>query len=227
MQDHDIDPGRRALVLAALASGLFDLGANAVLAAASSRSVHRLRGELRVNGAPADASAVIAAGDLVETGADSEVVFAVADDAFILRAQSRLQLAAAPTDGAVVEGLRVFTGALLSVFGKRSHRLDTPIATIGIRGTGVYVEAEPEQDYVCTCYGVTEIAAHGDPASRAVVESGHHEARYIVKGGVSGERVRRAPFKNHTDDELTLIESLVGRLPEFSGDYERPRRRNY
>jgi len=227
MKYDDIDPGRRALLLAALASGLFDPRANPVLAAVSSRSVHRLRGELRVNGALADANAVIAAGDLVETGADSEVVFSVADDAFILRAHSRLQLAAAPADSAVVEGLRVFTGALLSVFGKRSHRLDTPIATIGIRGTGVYVEVEPEQDYVCTCYGVTEVAAQGDPASMSVVESGHHEARYIVKSGASDERVRQAPFKNHTDDELTLIESLVGRVPEFSGDYERPRRRNY
>ena len=124
----------------------------------------------------------------------------------------------------------MFTGALLSVFGSRRHRIQTPLATIGIRGTGVYVEVEPEQDYVCTCYGVTELTAIDDPTSVATVDANHHTPRYIVKDGAAGQRIREAPFKNHTDAELTLIESLVGRLPEFSGDYEgyeRPRRRTY
>ena len=79
-------------------------------------------------------------------------------------------------------------------------------------------------------YGVTEIAASDDPNSRETVDAGHHTPRYILGAGASGERIREAPFKNHTDAELTLIESLVGRVPEFSGDYEaydRPRRRTY
>ena len=122
------------------------------------------------------------------------------------------------------------TGALLSVFARRPHRIAGPIATIGIRGTGVYVEVAEDHDYVCTCYGVTEIGTPDDPASTAVVEAGHHEARYVLAAGAPGARIQPAPFKNHTDAELTLIESLVGRVPEFKGDYEgyeRPRRRTY
>jgi hypothetical protein len=46
------------------------------------------------------------------------------------------------------------------------------------------------------------------------VTSTHHNARYIL---ASGEQlIRKAPFKNHTDLELTLIEALVGRVPPFS-----------
>ena len=231
--ERDIDPLRRDFVLAALAAGLFSLAPHARVRAqdaAGARSIHRLRGQVKVNGAAASAVTVIRGGDLVETGADGEVVFSVEQDAFILRSNARLQLTPPAGASAVVEGLRVFTGALLSVFGKRRHRIETAVATIGIRGTGVYVEVEPDQDYVCTCYGVTELASIDDRESRETVDAGRHDARYILKSGAAGARIRAAPFKNHTDAELTLIESLVGRVPAFGGgydDYERPRRRTY
>ena len=50
--------------------------------------------------------------------------------------------------------LRVVTGAVLSVFSPgESKTLRTSTATIGIRGTAVYLEAEESRTYVCTCYG--------------------------------------------------------------------------
>ena len=45
----------------------------------------------------------------------------------------------------------------------------------------------------------------------------------------SGRAIRPAPFINHTDQELMLIETLVGRTPPFvfpKSDYTGPRR-NY
>jgi len=231
-RDPDIDPRRRACVLSALAAGLFALPPfrHALAADGQSRSIHRSSGEVRVNGAAATPATVIRGGDRIETGSDGEIVFTVADDAFILRRNARLELTAPATDSRLVEGLRVVTGALLSVFARRPHRITASVATIGIRGTGVYVEVDEDYDYVCTCYGVTEVATGDDPASSTVVEAGHHEARYVLRSGPAGARIRRAPFKNHTDAELTLIESLVGRVPAFQGEYEgyeRPRRRTY
>lgn len=225
----EIDPERREFVLKALAAGVFSSGfASASLAAAN--SIHTLRGDVRINGAAASAASAIKGGDLVETGSDGGIIFTVAKDAFILRSNSRLQLTPPAEDNTIVEGLRMFTGALLSVFGSRRHRIDTPYATVGIRGTGVYVEVEPERDYICTCYGITEVAASDDPNSSELVDAGHHSPRYVLKPGSSGQRIQEAPVVNHTDAELTLIESLVGRVPEFDGnydDYSRPRRRNY
>lgn len=228
--DNELDPQRRDVVLGALAAGVFCAQPWLAAGVHAAGGIHTLKGDVRVNGTAAARGGAVAAGDLVETGTDGLVIFTVAKDAFILRHNSRLQLSPPPETPGVVEGLRVFTGALLSVFGSRRHRIRTPVATIGIRGTGVYVEVEPEHDYVCTCYGVTELGAVDDPQSTATVDAGHHTPRYILKDGPAGQRIREAPFKNHTDAELTLIESLVGRVPEFSGDYEgydRPRRRNY
>ncbi len=53
-------------------------------------------------------------------------------------------------DNAIITGLRLLTGKLLSVFDKRmrseSLGLKTVFATIDVRGTGVYLKSCPEKD---------------------------------------------------------------------------------
>lgn len=232
-EDNALDPARRQLLLNALYGlGALWLPAGVVEAveAIAGRSIYLLRGTVTINGKPATPDTRIWGTDRIETGADGQIVFRVETDAFILRPNSQLQLSPPPADNALVEGLRLITGGVLSVFAKRSHHIYTPNAFIGIRGTGVYCEVEPDRDYICTCYGVTEISAADDPAAREVVDAGHHDPRYVLPRGASGKRLQKASFKNHTDDELTLIESLVGRTPAFRGaidGYDRPRRREY
>jgi hypothetical protein len=106
--------------------------------------------------------------------------------------------------------------------------MTTKNASIGIRGTGVYMESDPEQTYFCTCYGTADIASADDPTSRETVISRQHDRPlYILTGQQAGQNIRRAPFINHTDQELMLIEALVGRTPPFvfpRDDYRQPRR---
>ena len=106
--------------------------------------------------------------------------------------------------------------------------MSTMVATIGIRGTGVYMESDPEQSYVCTCYGVTDISAINDGESTETVSATHHDRPlYILGRAQPGNSIRRAPFINHTDQELMLIETLVGRTPPFvfpGNQYNAPRR---
>lgn len=190
------------------------------------RSIHRVRGSVLVDGTPASAKTLITPTSTLETGKRSHVVFRVGTDAHILRENSRIELAS--VDGLVVDGLRLLTGALLSVFGERPadrpYRLLTPVASLGIRGTGIYVESGVDASYVCTCYGEVELGVHDDPALQEIVTTEHHEApRYILaKPGEGGRRIIKAPMKNHTDAELVLIETIVGRKPPFktsaSGD---------
>jgi hypothetical protein len=99
---------------------------------------------------------------------------------------------------------------------------------MGIRGTGWYAESDPDQTYFCTCYGTTDVSASNDPDSRETVVSRHHDKPlYILADAERGKSIRDAPFKNHTDQELMLIEALVGRTPPFTfpkDDYSGPRR---
>ena len=187
------------------------------------RSIYDLKGKVKVNNVTATIDTRISANDKIETGEKSYVIFAVGKDAFILRSNSRLDLSSGKEEkiesdikNALVSSLRLVTGKLLSVFGKSRHRITTPTATIGIRGTGVYVEANPEESYVCTCYGATEITAVNDPNSKENIVSEHHDApRYVRAAGPDGQLILPAPFKNHEDIELLLIEELVGRQPPF------------
>lgn len=232
------EESRRYFLLAALRVGAFALGSSLLpkpaLAEAIGKvphqlppgqSIYDLEGEVKVNGVIATATTIVTASDRIETGKNGRLVFAVGQDAFLLRANSDLQLSG---ENLAVEGLRLLTGALLSVFGKTTHRLNTPLSVIGIRGTGLYVESNPELSYVCTCYGVTNISSVDDPSSSETIVSQHHDApRYILPVADGGQRIRPAPFKNHTDLELTLIEALVGRVPPFSlfdEGYGSPRR---
>ena len=110
---------------------------------------------------------------------------------------------------------------------KQGYKVRTPVATIGIRGTGVYSESYPDSSYVCTCYGTTQIVSNADPkASENIISHRHDAPRYIVNNPEGGKLILPAPMKNHTDEELLLIETLVGRTPPFSAaqGYSAPRR---
>ena len=239
----DIDDPRREFLITALSLGLFG-GANlASLFQAGyargdmpdelppGRSIYRLRGSVTVDGSPASIETQVKPGSLVRTGRKSSVIFVVAEDAFILRSNSELQLQSG--GGAIIEGMRMLSGKLLSVFGRREkpHTITTTTATIGIRGTGIYVESEPDRSYVCTCYGMTRVTANADPDTRVDVVAEHHdEPLYVLQSPSRQRLIVPAPVINHTDRELALIEGLVGRTTPFAfagGGYEGPRRRNY
>lgn len=59
------------------------------------------------------------------------------DPAQIQRDNSRLKLQGS---GVFANQLRLLTGALLSVFGKGPRSVSGPTSTIGVRGTGLYLE---------------------------------------------------------------------------------------
>ena len=231
-----LDDPRRRVLIQALAAGFFSSSAGGAAAQIFGRSpgplptgqsIYRVSGGVTVNSSPATLQTRIVPGDTVETAPNGEVVFAVAEEAFLLRGGSRMVIEKPPSG--LTTALRLVTGKVLSVFGKgRPTRIVTATSTIGIRGTGVYTESDPEQTYFCTCYGVADIAANNDPASKETVVATHHDKPlYILAKGKEGASIRRAPFVNHTDQELMLIESLVGRVPPFvfpMQDYNAPRR---
>ena len=171
--------------------------------------------EVYVNGKRAYRGATIRPGDVVKTGGRSEAVFVVGKDAFMLRERSEMRLLASDSGiSSVAAGLRVFTGALLSVFGSGERKLLTSTATAGIRGTGVYVEVSSELTYFCTCYGAVELADSSGSETRQV-RAIHHEAHLVHAEPQVGSVFEAATMRNHYDEELRLLENLVGREPPF------------
>jgi hypothetical protein len=198
---------------------------------ADDKSIFSLEGDVRVNGQRADLATQIKGGDVVSTQRDSEVIFAVGGDSFVLRSSSEMEIGGG---GFFVDTLRMLTGSVLSVFGKRSGQqqltMSSSTATIGIRGTGVYMESEPGLTYLCTCYGQVGLYSSDDLNDSELITATHHDApKYITDKKVRGTSIRPAPFKNHTDAELKILESIVGREVPFGIESElyKGERRDY
>jgi hypothetical protein len=224
------DERRRALLIQALSLGA-TLGSGgwllrALATPASDRPVYRLQGEVLVNGKRIDDDARIGPGDTIRTGSNSLLVTRVGEHGFLVRENSTLELAGTAT----IRSLRLLGGKVLSLFAPQARgepiQFRTVTATIGIRGTAVYAEAYPDRTYLCTCYGETTLASVTDPKATEDIRSRHHDApRWIVAEPEKGRYILPAPVINHGDEELEMLEAMLGRgSPYGREDYERPRR---
>ena len=180
-------------------------------------SFRKLKGDVFLNGVKAHQNQVILEGDTVSTGPKSETTYVIGADAYLLRENSRVSYA---RDG-VIPAMRVITGKVLSVFGPGEKRIKVPTATIGIRGTGCYIEATEELVYFCLCYGTADIVPLADPAQAQTIATQYHDNPfYIGKDKQSRTLMQRAPVINHTDFELVMLEYEVDRRPPFEpGEY--------
>lgn len=207
----------RLLAAGALGAGGMTGLLRAALAADPRPGMRSIKGGVTIDGQPALEGQRIEPGQTVRTEAGGEAIFVIGDDAFLQHENSEFQTR---TSAGVVL-LRYLTGRTLSVFGKHKKRLETPTATIGIRGTACYIEADAAQTYFCLCYGSAVVTTKANPRAHRTVRTKHHESPFYIDR-MGREIMRRAEVINHTDDELIMLEALVGRLPPFYGKGYRP-----
>jgi hypothetical protein len=172
-------------------------------------NVVELVGDALVNGQRLLPQQTVQSGDSINTGPGSSLVFVIGNAAFQVRQNSRFVVERGDTLN-IVSVLRLLTGGIASVWGKgTSRKIITPTLTAGIRGTGVYTEVLPEQNfrsYFCNCYGVVDMNA-GD--TKAVSRADYHQAFW--SSAAPGSALALAPAKaiNHTDEELEYLARLV------------------
>src|SRR5262245_47096518 len=219
MNERGLSLSRRDFFRSALAASvLVPAGVGGLIAQALAQGkgrpgMNRMRGEVRVNGEPAKPGTIVKPGDTVTTGSSAYATFVVGQDAFLMRGSTKLELGGA---GVLVDLARVVTGKLLSVYGKgQPRKIEGVTATVGIRGTGAYIEVEPERTYFCLCYGEAQIVPVAAPDASEIVRTRHHESPRFIYGKGRATVIETAPVINHRDDELILLESLVGRVPAF------------
>ncbi len=173
--------------------------------------IRRISGDVRLNGKPAKVDQAVLPGDTIATGARSEVLYVMANNAYLMRDHSVIQFV---QEGAVGV-MRLITGKVLAVFGPGPKRLETPLATIGIRGTACYLETMQTKLYFCLCYGTADIQPLADAAQARSLTTQHHDAPLYIGSEAGTPLLEAAPIKNHRDMELILLEETVGRHPPF------------
>lgn len=175
------------------------------------QGIHQLKGTASVNGRAAVVGTPVTPRDRISTGRDSMAIVVVKDDAFLVRADTTFELA---ESGGVLSRVLIESGRVLSVFGRKPVVIKAANATIGIRGTGAYFEVDPAKVYFCLCYGEADLDGPGMQAPKRI-RTRHHESPFVItdRGGIMA--AAPAAVMNHTDDELVLLESLVGRTVPF------------
>ena len=180
--------------------------------------LQKIKGEVIINHRPAVEGQLIKPGDSIVTGRNSEAIYVVGRDAYLQRELTTVNFGAE----ALQNLLRVVSGKILSVFGKGAKTIQTSTATIGIRGTGCYIEDEgtgaKARTYFCLCYGSVDLTPKAAPQEAESYTTTHHDTpMYIHNDMTMVKMMVPAEVINHTDEELTLLEGLVGRVTPFYG----------
>ena len=208
---------QRRKLLQGIAAGGLSAWMSALLAADGlpvQQGLRRVQGEVWINGTRARPGQLVRGDDTVSTGAGSEAVFVMGDNAYLLRDRGRVSFLGQGAQSV----MRVISGKLLSVFGRRRRRILTSTAVIGIRGTGCYIEAQQDLVYFCLCYGSADVQPLADPRQARSLITQHHDSPFYIGSDASGPLIRPASVTNHTDAELILLEHAVGREPPFQGE---------
>jgi hypothetical protein len=179
--------------------------------------IQSLSGNATVNGAPAKTGTPMKPGDIVSTSNGSSAVLVIGSDGFLLRDSTTVTFQESKTKSGLVDRVLLTTGKILAVFAKRTAEglvIEVPHATIGIRGTGCYLEVHDARTYFCLCYGEAGVSGVGMVVPK-ILKTTHHEQPVWLddRGGIM--KVEKANFVNHNDDELIMLEKLNGREPPF------------
>jgi hypothetical protein len=181
--------------------------------------VARLEGSVTVNGREAKIGTPVNLGDRVSTGKSSQAVIVVGSDAFLMRSQTIIEVQGSQ---GTLSNMLVAAGQVLSVFSKKPVAIKAASASIGIRGTGAYIEVNADKSvYFCLCYGEALVEGPGMASAREV-KTTHHESPLMLRDDGGIMKIEPGPFQNHSDAELILLESLVGREPPFMKDGKYP-----
>lgn len=172
-----------------------------------------IKGPVAVDNQRAAIGQVVRPGQTVTTGPGGEAAYILGSDAFLQRENTRVSF----EDSTGVATMRVITGKILSVFGKGNRQIVTNTVTVGIRGTGCYVEAEETRTYFCLCYGDADLAPKADPKRKETLHAEHHERPLYIGNQAGAGLISAAGLINHTDVELTMLENSLGRWPAFYG----------
>jgi hypothetical protein len=142
---HPYDEAGRRFLVRALATGSLAVLPNL----AQGQGVREVSGWVWIDGERATTASRVTPTSVVESSDNARITFTINRDAFLVCANSRVHFSS--SDNIVVRSARLLTGALMGVFGGGDHILKSDHMTAGIRGTGVYLEADRDQTYFCLC----------------------------------------------------------------------------
>ena len=185
--------------------------------AADTNMIQSLQGKVLINKVPAIKGASVKSADEIITLANSKAVVLYENEVYQVRENTTFVL---PSSSSKDNTSSLVTGSVLAAFtpGKPRKMKIGGLATLSIRGTGIYARSDNEGVHYCLCYGHSNLASH-DHSVDLDTESKFHKDLIVLKDG----NIRTPKFTerklDHTSRQNIELEKLLNRPSPFGGGY--------
>jgi hypothetical protein len=185
--------------------------------AAGDGVIFDIQSPVLVNGKIATTDTPIHFGDDIITGSRGRISIRLAGNVYRVGTSSHLKLPETTKNFT----LNFFFGSILAVFRHDTRKtVRTRTAVLGVRGTGLFLNIDKQQTYLCTCYGDVEFQ---DQENKNNIRHIHSEYHNIIALNHESRTFTSESMKGHQTSDLFELESEVERAPPatFKVEHER------
>ncbi len=175
--------------------------------AAEKGYIYDFKGPVLINGKLANKNSPITFGDEIITGSRGRIGLRLAGNVYRVGNRSHLKLPETSKNFT----LNFFFGSILAVFRSDTPKtIQTLTSVLGVRGTGLYLDIDSEQTFLCTCYGDVDFK---DKENEGNVRHIHSEYHNIVALNHQTRAFSKQAMKGHATPDLFELEALAERTP--------------
>jgi hypothetical protein len=185
--------------------------------AADSNLIQRIEGKVLLNKKPASQGALVKSADEITTLPNSKAVVLYEDEVYQVRENTTFIL---PSDINKDNTSNLVTGSVLAAFtpGKPRKMKIGGLATLSIRGTGIYARTDNEGVHYCLCYGHSTLASHDHSVDLDTTSKFHKDLIVLKDGNIRTPKFTERKL-DHTSRENIELEKLIHRTSPFGGGY--------
>jgi len=185
--------------------------------AADSNLIQRIEGKVLLNKKPASQGALVKSADEITTLPNSKAVVLYEDEVYQIRENTTFIL---PSGINKDNTSNLVTGSVLAAFtpGKPRKMKIGGLATLSIRGTGIYARTDNEGVHYCLCYGHSTLASHDHSVDLDTASKFHKDLIVLKDGNIRTPKFTERKL-DHTSRENIELEKLLNRPSPFGGGY--------
>ena len=185
--------------------------------AIDSNLIQRIEGKVLLNKKPATQGTLVKSADEITTLPNSKAVVLYEDEVYQIRENTTFVL---PSGVNKDNSSNLVTGSVLAAFtpGKPRKMKIGGLATLSIRGTGIYARSDNEGVHYCLCYGHSNLASHNHSVDLDTVSKFHKDLIVLKDGNIRTPKFTERKL-DHTSRENIELEKLLNRPSPFGGGY--------
>ena len=179
--------------------------------------IQNLEGKVLINKVSATKGAAVKSADEITTLSNSKAVVLYENEVYQIRENTTFVL---PSSSSKDNTSNLVTGSVLAAFtpGKPRKMKIGGLATLSIRGTGIYARSDNEGAHYCLCYGQSTLASHDHSVDLDTISKFHKDLIVLKDGDIRKPKMTERKF-DHTSRENIELEKLLNRPSPFGGGY--------